>query len=98
MNIKKNRNKQKLNELKIIRERLLEYVNQSKVFNLRSLSKSLGRNDAYLQQYIKRGSPSYLPEQERSSLCKILAIDSVAIAILMKCAYLNKLNRPILSY
>ena len=74
MNIKKNRNKQKLNELKIIRERLLEYVNQSKVFNLRSLSKSLGRNDAYLQQYIKRGSPSYLPEQERSHLCKILKI------------------------
>ena len=74
MNIKKNINKQKLNELKIIRERLLEYVNQSKVFNLRSLSKSLGRNDAYLQQYIKRGSPSYLPEQERSHLCKILKI------------------------
>ena len=74
MNNKKYRNQNKLNELKIIRENLLEYINQSKVFNLRSLSKSLGRNDAYLQQYIKRGSPRYLPEEERSHLCKILKI------------------------
>tara|TARA_B100000579_G_C22710156_1_gene794121 strand:+ start:394 stop:1050 length:657 start_codon:yes stop_codon:yes gene_type:complete len=74
MNNKKYRNQNKLNELKIIRENLLEYINQSKFFNLRSLSKSLGRNDAYLQQYIKRGSPRYLPEEERSHLCKILKI------------------------
>ena len=66
MKNKKNINQKKINELKNIRENLLEYVNQSKDFNLRSLSKSLGRNDAYLQQYIKRGSPSYLPEEERS--------------------------------
>ena len=72
-------NQTKLNELKKIRENLLKYVNESKDYNLRSLSKTLGRNDAYLQQYIKRGSPNYLPEEERSHLCKILKLNFQAL-------------------
>ncbi len=59
-----------------IREKLFVLVKQNNAFNLRNLSRSLGRNDAYLQQYIKRGSPNYLPEEERNKLSKILNIDS----------------------
>ncbi len=59
-----------------IREKLFVLVKQNNAFNLRNLSRSLGRNDAYLQQYIKRGSPNYLPEEERNKLSKILNINS----------------------
>ena len=59
-----------------IREKLFVLVKQNNAFNLRTLSRSLGRNDAYLQQYIKRGSPNYLPEEERNKLSKILNINS----------------------
>ena len=38
-----------------IREKLFLLVKKNNAFNLRNLSRSLGRNDAYLQQYIKRG-------------------------------------------
>ena len=40
-----------------------------------ALSRWLGRNDAYLQQYIKRGSPKRLPEDERRRLAQYLSID-----------------------
>ena len=33
--------------------------------DLASVSKALGRNHAYLQQYIKRGTPQELPEEVR---------------------------------
>ena len=58
-----------------IREKLFQLVKKNNAFNLRNLSRSLGRNDAYLQQYIKRGSPNYLPEEERNELSKILNIN-----------------------
>ena len=39
------------------------------------LSRKLGKNDAYLQQYISRGSPSFLPEEERKMLSDIINLD-----------------------
>ena len=39
------------------------------------LSRLLGRNAAYVQQYIKRGSPKRLPEQERSVLARYFGVD-----------------------
>ena len=71
----KSNNQNKLKHLVSIREYLLTNINSNKNFNLRKLSKLLGRNDAYLQQYIKRGSPNYLPEEERIQLCHILKIE-----------------------
>ena len=43
--------------------------------NLRQLSRELGKNDAYLQQYIHRGSPRVLPEHTRYHLAAILGTD-----------------------
>ncbi len=34
------------------------------------LSKLAGRNAAYIQQYIKRGTPKKLPERERAILAR----------------------------
>ena len=58
-----------------IREKLNKYIKQKKNFNFRDLSRQLKKNDAYLQQYITRGSPTFLPEEERLKLSSILNIN-----------------------
>jgi hypothetical protein len=40
-----------------------------------TLSRLLGRNVAYVQQYIKRGSPKILPEKERHLLARYFGVD-----------------------
>ena len=40
-----------------------------------SLSKLVGRNTAYIQQFIKRGSPKRLPEKERGILARYFGVD-----------------------
>jgi len=40
-----------------------------------SLSKMVGRNAAYIQQFIKRGSPRALPERERGILARYFGVD-----------------------
>ena len=39
-----------------------------------ALSRMLGRNPAYLQQYVKRGSPRILPERERAMLARYFGV------------------------
>ena len=43
------------------------------------LSRMLGRNDAYLQQFVKRGTPRRLPERERAILAGYLRLSEVAL-------------------
>ena len=43
--------------------------------SLSALSRKIGRTDAYLQQYVGRGSPRRLPEEERRMLAIALEID-----------------------
>jgi Peptidase S24-like len=40
-----------------------------------ALSRMLGRNAAYIQQYLKRGSPKILPEQVRAQLARYFGVD-----------------------
>ncbi len=40
-----------------------------------ALSRMIGRNEAYLQQYIKRGTPRALAEQDRKLLAAFLRVD-----------------------
>jgi Peptidase S24-like len=40
-----------------------------------TLSRLLGRNAAYVQQFIKRGSPRQLPEKERGILARYFGVD-----------------------
>lgn len=42
---------------------------------LSALSRMLGRNQAYLGQFVNRGSPRVLPERERRMLADFLGID-----------------------
>ena len=69
------KNNERQKHLNSIRKKLSLFIKQNKQLNLRDLSRKLGKNDAYLQQYISRGSPSFLPEEERKMLSDIINLD-----------------------
>lgn len=72
MKYKIKNNTQKQKNLILIRNNLKKIIKSQKKFNLRNLSRQLGKNDAYLQQYISRGSPAFLTEEDRKILSNIL--------------------------
>ena len=43
--------------------------------NLRALSLAIGKNEAYLHQFIHKGSPMRLPEEDRRKMAGILDVD-----------------------
>ena len=47
--------------------------------SLAALSRMLGRNPAYLQQYVRRGSPRALPEEERRRLASFFGVDEAEL-------------------
>lgn len=47
--------------------------------SLAALSRMLGRNVAYLQQYVGRGSPRVLPEADRARLAAFLGVEESAL-------------------
>ncbi len=57
-----------------IREKIKKLI-KKKNFNLRNLSRNIKKNDAYLQQYLFRGTPKVLPEEHRFMLAEILDVD-----------------------
>lgn len=69
------KNNERQKNLISIRKKLSFFIKQNRQLNLRDLSRKLRKNDAYLQQYISRGSPSFLPEEERKLLSEIIKLD-----------------------
>ena len=47
--------------------------------SLAALSRMIGRNDAYLQQYVTRGSPRFLAEADRRLLAAYLGVAETAL-------------------
>ena len=43
--------------------------------NMKAASIAVGRNHAYLQQYIRTGKPRWLPEQVRDALAALYGVD-----------------------
>ena len=58
-----------------VREKLKSFISKNTKYNLRELSRVLNKNDAYLQQYLYRGTPKTLSEEHRYKLSNILEID-----------------------
>jgi len=56
------------------RRRLLELAEQSRA-SLASLSAMIGRNPSYLQQFVRKGSPRKLEEQDRRRLAEFFGVD-----------------------
>ena len=69
------KNNERQKHLNSIRKKLSFFIKQNKQLNLRDLSRKLKKNDAYLQQYISRGSPSFLPVEERKMLSGFINLD-----------------------
>ena len=57
-----------------VREKIKKLIIK-KNYNLRDLSRNIKKNDAYLQQYLYRGTPKVLPEEYRFMLAEILDVD-----------------------
>lgn len=53
----------------------LDDLIQQRGCNYSSISRLLGRNAAYIQQYIRRGSPRELDEQDRAVLARFFGVD-----------------------
>jgi hypothetical protein len=47
--------------------------------SLAGLSRLLGRNDAYIQQYLRKGTPRRLPERERRTLARYFSVPDAAL-------------------
>ena len=73
--ISKNSNDEKEIAIREAREKLKNIIKKNDKFNLRDLSRILKKNDAYLQQYLFRGTPRILPEECRYRLAQTLEIN-----------------------
>ena len=60
------------------RERLLELAQGAGV-SLTALSDMIGRNPSYLQQFIRKGSPRKLEEQDRRTLASFFGVDEAEL-------------------
>ena len=57
-----------------VREKIKNLI-KKKNYNLRDLSRNIKKNDAYLQQYLYRGTPKVLPEEYRYLLAELLDVN-----------------------
>ena len=84
MKVLKDQNKMMVNAEKInnktdvdnddVREKIKNLIKERN-YNLRDLSRNIKKNDAYLQQYLYRGTPKVLPEEYRYLLAELLNVD-----------------------
>ncbi|HEY0150157.1 MAG TPA: S24 family peptidase [Allosphingosinicella sp.] len=59
--------------------KLLETLIRERGEDYAGLSRLIGRNPAYVQQYIKRGTPKRLSEEDRRALARYFAIDETLL-------------------
>lgn len=57
----------------------LDELIQKRGCSYSEISRLLGRNAAYIQQYIRRGSPRHLDERDRSVLARFFGIDEAML-------------------
>ena len=84
MKVLKDQNKKMINKEDInnktnidnddVREKIKNLI-KKKNYNLRDLSRNIKKNDAYLQQYLYRGTPKVLPEEYRYLLAELLDVN-----------------------
>lgn len=76
------------------RARLLE-LSQERGVSLASLSELLGRNPTYLQQFIRKGSPRKLEEQDRATLARFLGVTEAELREAQDNSYVKPPRREI---
>ncbi|HKR93578.1 S24 family peptidase [Novosphingobium sp.] len=61
-----------------IPQRLLELADERRV-SLAALSRMIGKNASYLQQFVRKGSPRKLEEADRGMLARFFGVDEVEL-------------------
>ncbi len=74
------------------RVRLLE-LTQARGVSLAALSELLGRNPSYLQQFIRKGSPRKLEEQDRAKLAQFFGVGEEELRDVKDNSYVSPLRR-----
>lgn len=74
------------------RARLLE-LSQGRGVSLAALSELLGRNPSYLQQFIRKGSPRKLEEQDRAKLAQFFGVGEEELREAQDNFYVKPLKR-----
>lgn len=74
------------------RVRLLE-LSQARGVSLAALSDLLGKNPSYLQQFIRKGSPRKLEEQDRATLARFLGVSEVELRETQENSYVKPPRR-----
>jgi len=85
-----------MTQLDIIRERVQRRIEELGL-DYATVSRRIGRNHAYIQQYLKRNNPAKLPEEARGRLAEVLAIDESELKpgpALMKALTEARANTP----
>ena len=57
----------------------LEELIRQRGVNYSSISRLLGRNVSYIQQYLRKGSPRHLDEQDRQILAQFFGVDEAVL-------------------
>lgn len=57
----------------------LKRITSERRESLAALSRLIGRNDAYLQQFVTRGSPARLDEQDRATLARYFGVSEALL-------------------
>ncbi|MFN4241183.1 MAG: helix-turn-helix transcriptional regulator [Erythrobacter cryptus] len=70
------------------RARLLELAHERRV-SLAALSDMIGRNPSYLQQFIRKGSPRKLEEQDRARLARFFGVDEAELREVQENSYVE---------
>jgi phage repressor protein C with HTH and peptisase S24 domain len=73
------------------RARLLE-LSQARGVSLAALSELLGRNPSYLQQFIRKGSPRKLEEQDRATLARFFGVGEEELREAQEISYVKSLR------
>lgn len=61
------------------RQVIKEWVDARPGRSFKKLSQAIGRNQAYVHQYVKTGTPKVLPERERYELAREMGLDEKAL-------------------
>lgn len=74
--------------------KLLLGLFEERGLNLSDVSKDLGKNHAYMQQFIRRGIPEKLPEGVRAKLAEMLGIDEQLLGAPLRHAPMVVVSNP----
>jgi len=61
--------------------KLLKHFKDDKGISYKRMSEEIGRNHAYIQQFVERGSPRTLPEEAREKLAVFLGVETAALKL-----------------